>query len=257
MNYWTNRNELKEMAVKHTLENRQKYGRQIERSVEGSEICSNYTESQGSFKSKFRTEIQIIQSNTVDAIGEYSKKANGKIAALNFASYKNPGGMFLNGSSAQEESLCHRSFLYEVLSSVSLAPFYQWNKWHLNRSLYSNRAIYSPDILFDDKFNCDILTCAAPNYSTVKKCDVVFKAENSAALKDRVNFALRCFANRNAETIILGAWGCGVFGQDANEVANLFKQALDDEFFGVFRTVIFAIPDSYNHAIFSQAFDEK
>ena len=39
-----------------------------------------------------------------------------KIAVLNFASYQNPGGKFLEGSSAQEESLCHASTLYECLS---------------------------------------------------------------------------------------------------------------------------------------------
>ena len=41
-----------------------------------------------------------------------------KIAVLNFASFKNPGGMFYNGSSAQEESLCHESFLYNVLKKI-------------------------------------------------------------------------------------------------------------------------------------------
>ena len=41
------------------------------------------------------------------------------ICALNFASYKNPGGKFMDGSSAQEECLCHESILYEVLSAVS------------------------------------------------------------------------------------------------------------------------------------------
>lgn len=42
-----------------------------------------------------------------------------KIAVLNFASYVQPGGEFLTGSIAQEECLCHESFLYNVLSRMT------------------------------------------------------------------------------------------------------------------------------------------
>ena len=36
---------------------------------------------------------------------------NGRTAILNYASYKSPGGFFLEGSPAQEEALCHESIL--------------------------------------------------------------------------------------------------------------------------------------------------
>ena len=40
---------------------------------------------------------------------------------------------------------------------------------------------------------------------------------------------------------MLGAWGCGAFGNDANEIAALFKRALQNHFKGVYQRVIFAI----------------
>ena len=67
--------------------------------------------------------------------------SNTKIAVLNFASYKNPGGMFLQGSFAQEESLCHRSTLYNVLSEYFPLE-YRYNNANLNKGLYDHFAIY-------------------------------------------------------------------------------------------------------------------
>ncbi len=41
----------------------------------------------------------------------------------------------------------------------------------------------------------------------------------------------------------MGAWGCGVFGNDPEEIAELFQQALTQSFRGVFARVVFAILD--------------
>lgn len=90
-------------------------------------------------------EVSVVDLDTVSAIFRYKRKEK-RTAILNFASYKNAGGMFLQGSSAQEESLCHASFLYNVLSEFK--DYYAWNDKHKNRALYENRALYSPDVVF-------------------------------------------------------------------------------------------------------------
>ena len=51
-------------------------------------------------------------------------------------------------------------------------------------------------------------------------------------------------ANFYFNTLILGAFGCGVFGQDASDVATIFKNWLTGKYKNVFRHVIFAVPDS-------------
>lgn len=80
----------------------------------------------------------------------------------------------MKGSKAQEECLCHESYLYNVLREMP--DFYAWNNQHKNKALYLNRALYTEDILFerdDQHAYCDVLTCAAPNKTAAQKyCNV-------------------------------------------------------------------------------------
>jgi uncharacterized protein (TIGR02452 family) len=43
--------------------------------------------------------------------------------------------------------------------------------------------------------------------------------------------------------IVLGAWGCGAFGNDASAIAEQFRAALAGNFRGAYRRVTFAIVD--------------
>ena len=154
-----------------------------------------------------------------------------KIGLLNFASYKNPGGGFINGSIAQEESLCHQSTLYNVISTFK--DFYDYNAKHTNYSLYLNRAIYSPNIIFNNGKIANVITCAAPNNHNNNK-------NNSKALASRIEFVLDIAEDNDIDVLVLGAYGCGVFNQDPNEVAKLFIEGCQKR---NFKKVIFAIPD--------------
>ena len=89
--------------------------------------------------------ISVVNTDTVSA----AFSTAGRTAILDFASYKNPGGMFLEGSMAQEEALCHASALYNILSSERLVhEFYESNKHRLNRSLYHDNLLYVPFVPF-------------------------------------------------------------------------------------------------------------
>lgn len=172
----------------------------------------------------------------LDSVKSMLQHRSGKTAVLNFASYKNHGGKFMEGSSAQEECLCHASTLYNVLRRFP--SYYDWNKKHNNRALYTNRALYSEDVIFLDESVCvygadpeqvraDVITCAAPNYSAAGKYANVEMDENNAELFRRIKFVLDVAEENKVETLVLGAFGCGVFGQDAAVVAKYFKKCLD------------------------------
>jgi uncharacterized protein (TIGR02452 family) len=45
------------------------------------------------------------------------------------------------------------------------------------------------------------------------------------------------------DTLVLGAWGCGAFGNDAHRTARDFRAALEGPFSGAFVHVVFAVTD--------------
>ena len=66
----------------------------------------------------------------------------------------------------------------------------------------------------------------------------------------KVAFILNVAAAKNVDTLILGAYGCGVFGQDPYEVARIFRSYLTGEY-KYFSKVIFAVPD-WKYEIFNK-----
>ena len=152
--------------------------------------------------------------------------------------------MFINGSKAQEECLCHESFLYNVLLQF-VQEFYDWNNKNKNKALYLNRGLYSPGIVFckdGENAICDVITCAAPNKSVARRYQHVQNEENTKVLKSRIKFVLDIAKENHVGTLILGAFGCGVFGQDAGEVAEIFKEYLETTH-KCFEKVVFAVPE--------------
>lgn len=217
----------------------------IERSVD---LAGVYTD-KVPFKDRpgVSTSVLFDATDSVSAVLKYYD-ASKKEAVLNFASYKEPGGLFLKGSMAQEEALCHESTLYNVLNTFR-DTYYKWNNERKNGALYLNRALYTPEIAFmrDDtktgqsfEVTCDVITCAAPNFLTAQKYCNVEAEENDKVLYDRCRFVLSVANDNAVNTLILGAYGCGVFGQDAYRVGQIFGTLLSTEFCDCFETVVFA-----------------
>ncbi len=257
--YWTDRQNLSTMARAHSQAMQDDYATAIAYSVNNSfvfdaEIMYSIESPASLFAEPGAVTRQyVLQDTTTNAIFRLKDVSEVPIV-LNFASYTNPGGCFLEGSKAQEECLCHSSFLYNVLTHFQ--EYYDWNNSHKNRGLYMHRAIYSPEIYFFNKTatlcgdkdirKVDVVTCAAPNNSLRLRYKSFTPEENTSTLKDRIKFIRRICLETGRKTVILGAWGCGVFRQDPCEVASLFKEIFSDS--GL--TVIYAVPDEATFNVF-------
>ena len=149
--------------------------------------------------------------------------------------------------------MCHESWLYNILAKHK--KFYEWNKKHINRGLYENRALYTPDVYFkhDSKSAfADILTCAAPNRSIIVKGYANFtEEENYKVLHDRMEFMSKIISLRKKDVLILGAWGCGVFKQKPEIVAKIIH---DTTWCGV-KKIILAVIDEPTYEIFKGEFE--
>lgn len=232
-------------AVSHTNEMEQRFSNEIERCIKTTKVYTEEFSYKVADTGKLVQQISVVPEDSVSAIMDNS---GDRIAVLNFASFKRPGGGFLTGRMAQEESLCHSSFLFNVLERFSL--FYAQNGVKLNNGMYANRALYAPNVIFE-KNNiqalCDVITCAAPNRARSN----VLVEENHRRLESRIRFVLEIAADNKVDTLILGAYGCGVFMQDPEEVSIIFRELLKNNNWP-FTKVIFAIPKgrSNNYEVF-------
>lgn len=193
------------------------------------------------------TRFEVVNETTLEAAKRLLDEGLRPLA-LNFASAHHPGGGFLSGARAQEESLARSSGLYACLQGN---PFYDYHHTQ-NDALYSDYAIYAPEVpiirrddgtLLDEPYPCSFLTCAAVNAKRLLRSDPARQGEIRPVMGRRIRRVLTLMAQHNFEAIILGAWGCGAFGNDGEEIATSFRTALLGDFHGVFARVVFAILD--------------
>ncbi|WAL68130.1 TIGR02452 family protein [Amycolatopsis cynarae] len=168
-------------------------------------------------------------------------------ACLVFASARNPGGGFLNGAQAQEETIARGSALYACLRAAP--EFYAHHRSRPGLT-YSDRVIYSPgvpvfrdeeDTLLTEPYPVSFLTAAAPNRAALARNQPERAAGVPAILSRRARRVLAVAAAHGHRRLVLGAWGCGVFGNDPELVASTFAAALADSPW--FSQVTFAVLD--------------
>jgi uncharacterized protein (TIGR02452 family) len=197
----------------------------------------------------FQTRIEVSNETSLQALARLARENTDEVMCLNFASAKNPGGGFLGGAQAQEESLARSSGLYPCL--LAQPTFYEFHRKQKDL-LYSHRMIYSPSVpvfkndggeLFEP-YNAAFITCAAPNAGAIASNQANSTSQIPEVLEQRAALVLGLAALKKHRRLVLGAWGCGVFRNDPNLVARVFKDLLETLFKNVFEEVVFAVYDN-------------
>ncbi len=187
------------------------------------------------------TRVQVMNETTLSA-SKQLVDAGHRPLALNFANGFFAGGGFLGGARAQEEALCRSSALYATLVDDAMYEAHSARASHDS----TDWAILSPDVpvfrtddgtVLDEPWLLSFITCAAP---------VAYDVGQPLAgelLHRRVVRVLAIARAYQYSTLVLGAWGCGAFGNDPARTAGDFRGALEGEFAGAFSDVVFAITD--------------
>jgi len=242
-------------------------------------IAENDSVPDGSLIKRFETPAQIIVSKkrTFEAASAYTGKGY-KLCVLNFASATNPGGGVVNGSSAQEEALCRVSTLYFTLDTdENWKRFYKPHRMSRD-PIHNDDILYTPDIVVfktdsstpermaeSDWFNCDVITCAAPNlrenpasrYNNGEGRERLLLSDDELTRvhRKRDRRIFDAAVQNKVDVLVLGAFGCGAFRNSPTVVADVML-TLAKEYEHAFKTIEFAVYcppfDDTNYRIFSK-----
>lgn len=191
--------------------------------------------------------ISVVAGGTVSTAYKMKVSDNKYVAMLNFADAKRPGGWVAEGAQTQEENICRCTNLYAAITQPKcMTNYYGLNlkagipdsERHYNEP-YTDALIYSPsvaifkdDITYDDvpvRF-VDVITSPSP-------CGNVGGVES--ILEHRMRGIFKVAHYYGVTSIVLGAWGCGAFGQNPEVVAKCFANVLKE--LPLFDEVVFAI----------------
>jgi len=217
--------------------------------------------------------IQVINSDSVSAITEYSKL--GKTCVLNMASFKRPGGGVAKGSKAQEECLFRCSNLTHLINTDNY-PLGD------DKALYTKDAVFFKDVYYNymDEVKSDVITIAAlnlknievnSNFDTISKDNIssinsdgakISRHDYEELTKEKIRLMLSLAIKNDVDIIVLGSFGCGVFQNVPETMAKMFKKLLVNEGYSkYFEKVIFAIINDKNsvgnnYEIFKNVFSD-
>lgn len=198
-----------------------------------------------SHTSRHNTQFVVSSEDTFSAAAhEHSP------CCLSFASHQRPGGGYravcdsAMPINTQEEDLFRRSTLPQLMDVPDVRQHYP---------LHGVQGFYCSAIVLKDRqlnlvspFRTGVVTIpAVVNPTTPEKQELV-------ACRARRIFEIA--ADNHHQTLILGAWGCGVFNNDPGDIARLFREILITDFGGVFLRAVFAVPgeSSSNYRIFKE-----
>ena len=199
-----------------------------------------------------KPKIEITDETTISAARRLVvEEGISATVCLNFASAKNPGGGFLTGSQAQEESLARSSGLYPSISQKN--EMYDYNR-SIKTCLYSDYMIYSPKVpvfrddnnkLLNEAFLVSFITAPAVNAGVIREREKENLEKIHSVMIDRIKKILLVAALNDNKAVVLGAYGCGVFKNKTEDVAQYFRKILhEDGYKQLFDRIVFAIYDN-------------
>ena len=247
------RDERREAAAKNLALMRGAFASETKATVEAAKIYEN---GEGRELPVAEAEGETTTSVTTDFAPKAVFGAQGKVVVVDPCSFTRPGGAYEDGGFGPEQILCTESNLYPALCACK-ELYHSKNRGYSSGMLFTDRALYLPDVAFvrDGTIRrADVLAIPEPNRTHALE-NHRSEREVETALRARVEALLRIAAANGAETLIVGAFGAGPQGFDAEVVIELFRVWIAAHP-GAIGHITFAVPRAVL-APFEDAFGEE
>jgi uncharacterized protein (TIGR02452 family) len=202
------------------------------------------------------TDIQVVNADTLDVALDLQNNIAGSksVCVLNMANAKSAGGGWKHGALAQEEALCYRTSLsltlkYKYYPLLEDGGIYSPRVLVIRESMQNGHALM--DLTMPSKLPyISVVSVAAvcqPKLRTDQNGQEQYASAADVALMDtKMRAILRIAATNGHRQIVLGALGCGAFGNPREEVAKMWKRVLQEREFsgGWWEDVVFAVLDN-------------
>ncbi|KAF2501386.1 hypothetical protein BU16DRAFT_444147, partial [Lophium mytilinum] len=202
------------------------------------------------------TRIRVFDQDSFDAaialqpgttIGDSRKP----VAVQNLASERRPGGGWENGALAQEEALCYRSSLYLTLKPEyypipPLSSVYSPTVIIIRDALARGHGPLVPGTDAKQLAVTSVLTVAAARGPMVSRDQTYFFNGDRELMKSKIRVTLRMAARNGHTKLVLGALGCGAFGNPPKDVAECYLEVFREGEFqgGWWEDIVFAVLDN-------------
>lgn len=204
-----------------------------------------------------KTVIELRPDNCVDLAYEIASENPAKVTVglLNFANNGVPGGGYHEKSGSQEEEICRRTALIAALD-----PQYEHQKTQFYPISAPEHAgtmgeLFTPCTpifragkerdyaLLETPVNIAVGTCAAFHRPKLDQVNGQLRLNDLAAqlTSQKIRqFLFDCY-NKNIETVILGAFGCGAFKNPPAHMAEIMMDIIQNEYPHAFKKVVFSV----------------
>ena len=168
-----------------------------------------------------KTDISVVNEDVL-VVAESLATADNKLLTLNLASDKHPGGGVENGAMAQEEELFRRSNYFMFLPK----SFYPINKTNV---------VYSPNVLvvkdsnykeLRKPFYTSMIAAAAIRHPRLNQSGMYDRSIDKQVMINTIENIFKTAYILGYDTLVMGALGCGAFGNPAIEVISIFNECL-------------------------------
>eukprot|EP00802_Teleaulax_amphioxeia_P011707 Tamp_11741.p1 GENE.Tamp_11741~~Tamp_11741.p1 ORF type:complete len:327 (-),score=60.25 Tamp_11741:904-1794(-) len=199
--------------------------------------------------------VRVVQGDCLEQARLMLDAGARRVAVLNMANPRTPGGGWRQGCGAQEENIHRRTALFRSLAEAGK-----------HYPIPADGVLYSPSVsvfrgpesegyAFHAPFEVAIISCPADASPTlVRGADGALRLDERSAerLKRKVFAILEVADAHGQEGLVLSALGCGAFHNPPDHVALLFREGFSQYFAargarsGSIREVVFAIFDDHN-----------